>query len=189
MSARTAGAVVATVLFVPAVASAQQPQTITITTTTTVTIAPDATISDGPPGETPVNTVGRAAEGIDRGFRFTAAGGLAAADDPVGLADLRIGWAIAHHVILGGGFTLATDGDDTIHLETASLQIWPTARFWLEGGAGVVTDKKVEGAGTVALGYELFARPTYSIGAQLRGFFALDGDGGIGSLLVGATFY
>lgn len=197
MSARTAGAVVAAVMFVPAVAKAQ-PQTITITTTTTVTLVPDATISDAPPGETPPNTVPFAArrDGIDRGFRFSAGLGTTLNDKPLAFADLRIGWALVPHLLVVGGLSIGGEADDIagkpqdlVHALTGGLQWWPLHRLWIEGGAGELTTEHrgPMPVATVAVGYELFTRPGYSLGANVRGL-AGDHDGGA-ILLVGASWY
>lgn len=209
MSVRTAGAVGAAVMFVPALATAQpsaQPQTITVTTTTTVVLAPGETVGDAPPGETaPVASITTTSTkaGIDRGFRLSIATGAAFGWKKPGELnagfDLRIGFAIAPHLLLVGGVTAAAEAedvgklDDYNHAETASLEYWPTGRLWIEGGLGVgglEHHHDLSGAMTAAVGYELFARTTYSIGAQLRAFGMPDDGDNIGAgLLVGASWY
>lgn len=202
MSVRTAGAVGAAVMFLPALAAAQpQPQTITITTTTTVVLAPDATVSDGPPGETAPNATIVApapAPTRDRLTHFHWSAALGAQTDgkeafPV--VDARAAWAIVPHLFVAGGLSFGAALDDLdkygdyFHAETASLQLWPTDRIWLEaGGGGIATEHRdTEGGFIAAAGVEVYDHGGYSLGAQLR-FFGTDKESGLG-LLLGSTWY
>lgn len=130
---------------------------------------------------------------------------------------VRVGWMMSpvlalmldtHGAAVGSSQILATDVESTIlvrSLAAASVQWWPTRRFWLRGGMGpgrvegmtaavgftpgIEAKETKSGFGaTLATGFELYQGPLFALDAHARYTGIRAGGAGYSNLVVGVGF-